>query len=842
MKKTKYTYLKDYCVPDYLIPETFLEFDLYPECTIVKSSLKVSRNIDKITDLVLDGENLELLEVLINDCPAKYRLEEKKLIILKPPAVFILKIKVSICPKNNLTGLGLYLSNGIYCTQNEPHGFRTITYHLDRPDVLSKFNVLIHAPCEFTVIASNGNLKKHYASENRQHVWWEDPYPKSVYLFALIAGKLSTLTDVYCNSKGEEIILKIYAAQNKIESCKTALYFLKQAMRWDEEVFGLFYDLKLYQIAAIDDFNFGAMENKGLNIFNSKVLLLDPSIATDDDYRRVASTVAHEYFHNWTGNRVTLQNWFQIGLKEGLTTLREQLFMEDQYGNDYSRLESIQYLINHQFVEDSGSLAHPIQPKRYQSIDNFYTCTVYEKSSEIFRIIINHFGRNVFIKILKEFIKKFDGKYASLHDFFNVVSRITNRDFNNFFTTWFCQKGLVEVQINHKITALDQRFVLTQVHPKAKKNFEIFIDFFAINLTTNRVFKEKIFLNTKKKSIKFKNKEDLIWSSGLSYFSSPVKISLKQNSLWDILSEVSIDKLLDQVSTYNKWQIIQELIKNTIKNPDKFLKLLISVFSVLLNDASSSPLNFIFPSLKSLLLDTKEILTLEELYKNLRLVKLSIANYFIDLWPKLYNYFNVNVPYQFNKEAFVKRKMKNIILQFWLNSDLPPYELAIERVKHADNLTDCYGALYGLVNSDYPSIIELLDQLDWNKNQEIYNKWLSLNAILDHPCVLGRIKTIVSTSNMFRLTNPNNVYSLINLFGSQNLIRFHNKEAYSWYSNIILQIEKFNPNVAANLVQNLIFSQGISKEILIKQRDQLIFLQKHATSNNVLELVSKGIL
>ncbi len=841
MKTKKYTYLKDYTPSNYLIPETFLEFDLYPERTVVSSRLHIIRqNYEKNDHLILNGENLELLEVTLNNEPVPYRLTEQYLMIINPPEDFTLSIKVAINPQKNLTGLGLYLSNGIYCTQNEPHGFRTITYHLDRPDVLIKFSVLIHAPSEFTVVASNGNLIKH-SVDSRQHFLWEDPFPKSVYLFALVAGKLATLTESYVNSRQQEVCLKIHAAENQINACHTALTFLKQAMRWDEEVFGLFYDLNLYQIVAVDDFNFGAMENKSLNLFNSKLLLLDPDLATDDDYRRVASTVAHEYFHNWTGNRVTLRNWFQIGLKEGLTTLREQMFMEDLYGQDYNRIEAIQYLINYQFPEDSERLAHPIQPKRYQSIDNFYTHTVYEKSSEVFRILINRFGRQVFIRILSKFIQQFDGQCASLQDFFRVASLVTEENLDYFFDTWYRQKGLVEVKVLEKTTPLQHQITLKQVHLKKNKHTEIFLDFFAVNLTNKQIFKDHVLLNKQKKILKLKKApRDLIWSPGTSSFSSPVKITLQNDAFWEKVSPTSIPDLFQKLSVYNLWQITQELIKRSIYHPDQFTDLLLAAFSTLLADHQTLPLNFIFPTLKSLVLEPGQTLTLANLYEHLKKIKRTVANHFIDLWPQLYAHFEVTSEYQFNETAFLKRKMKHLILQFWLQSDHPPYDLALHNLQKSNNFTDRYNALSALVSSHYPDILNLLDQLNWAKNKELYNKWLSMNALLDLSSILERLNRIVCSQD-FKMTNPNNLYSLLHCFGTQNLFRFHRQEVYAWYSQLILRIESFNPSVAATLTQNLILTKGLDPQTLQAQKEQLTFLHQQASSNNVLEIVNKGI-
>ena len=433
-------YLDDYTPPPFLIDNTELRFILGEEFTEVRSILTVRRNPQATTDhtpLKLNGERLQLVSVkldgesLSND---RFRVNSEFITIPRVPADFQLEIETRIRPKENTALEGLYQSSGNFCTQCEAEGFRKITYFLDRPDVMSKFTTTIVAGKDrYPALLSNGNLIDSGDLDGNQHfATWQDPFPKPCYLFALVAGNLVCKEDIYVTQSGRQVALKIYVQEHNIDKCKHAMRSLKKAMRWDETTFGLEYDLGIYMIVAVDDFNMGAMENKGLNIFNSKYVLARPETATDSDYSGIEGVIAHEYFHNWTGNRVTCRDWFQLSLKEGLTVFRDQEFTADMNSRPVKRIEDVRMLRSHQFPEDSSPMAHPVRPQSYMEINNFYTVTVYEKGAELVRMYQTLFGREGFRAGLRNYLQRHDGQAVTIDDFAAAMADTNHYDLTQF--------------------------------------------------------------------------------------------------------------------------------------------------------------------------------------------------------------------------------------------------------------------------------------------------------------------------------------------------------------------------------------------------------------------------
>ena len=444
--------LSDYQVPDFLVDRVELAFDLREENTIVRSELAMRRN--NPGPLVLNGEDLTLLSVSVDGkelASETYEVSSNTLTIWETPSRFVLRMEVCIQPQNNTKLEGLYKSSGNFCTQCEAEGFRRVTYYLDRPDVMAVFMVRIEADKDkYPVLLSNGNLvDQGKGDENRHWVKWHDPYPKPSYLFALVAGDLAVAEDRYKTSSGRDVALRIYVEHGKENSCAHAMTSLKKAMRWDEERFGLEYDLDVYMIVAVSDFNMGAMENKGLNVFNDKYVLADPETATDNDYGFIEAIVAHEYFHNWTGNRVTLRDWFQLSLKEGLTVFRDQEFSADVRSGAVKRIQDVRTLRARQFPEDAGPLAHPVRPASYIEINNFYTATVYEKGAELVRMMQTIVGKEAFEKGVRRYLSDNDGLAATVEDFVGAMEAESNTNLTHFME-WYRQAGTPSVSIEKR--------------------------------------------------------------------------------------------------------------------------------------------------------------------------------------------------------------------------------------------------------------------------------------------------------------------------------------------------------------------------------------------------------
>ncbi len=457
MKKPKKTYLKDYKPYEFIIDKVDLTFDIKDNQTIVTSQLNIHKNLeiaDKTTSLVFNKGEFEITSVIANSMvllPREYEVGNDYFKLAKTPDKFELEITSVLKPHKNTSLEGLYKSGKIFCTQCEAQGFRKITPFPDRPDVMAIFScTLIADKSKYPVLLSNGNLvESGDLGDDRHYVKWEDPFKKPSYLFALVAGDLEWIHDQFKTKSGRIVDLKIYSEKENIDKCGHAMKSLKDAMGWDERRFGLEYDLDLYQIVAINDFNAGAMENKGLNIFNSKFVLANPQTATDEDYYNIQGVIGHEYFHNWTGNRVTLKNWFQLSLKEGLTVFRDQEFSSDLNSRGVKRVSCVRNLRAFQFPEDSGPMSHPVRPESYIKMDNFYTMTVYEKGAELVRMIHQLIGEKKFLKGMNLYFKKFDGMAVTIEDFVDVMAQASGLDLEQF-TLWYSQSGTPVVKMTRK--------------------------------------------------------------------------------------------------------------------------------------------------------------------------------------------------------------------------------------------------------------------------------------------------------------------------------------------------------------------------------------------------------
>ncbi|NOX25799.1 MAG: aminopeptidase N, partial [Deltaproteobacteria bacterium] len=473
-------YRLDYQPPPFTVKSVDISFDLHEDAAIVKASLAIQRN-SRCGDLVLDGRELELLGISLDGrelTAADYTLKKGQLIIKNPPLAFTLSCTTKIRPQDNTSLEGLYRSNGIFCTQCEAEGFRKITYFPDRPDVMALFTTTITADkIKYPVLLSNGNLLEHGDIDAKRHfVKWSDPFPKPCYIFALVAGDLAVLRDSFTTCSGRQVELRIYTEHHNADKCGYAMCSLQKAMRWDEERFNLEYDLDLYMILAVDDFNAGAMENKGLNIFNSKYVLAQPVTATDNDYEGIESVIGHEYFHNWTGDRVTCRDWFQLSLKEGLTVFRDQEFTADTASRAIKRINDVNILRNRQFLEDAGPMAHPVRPDSYIEINNFYTLTVYEKGAEVIRMLHTILGEDTFQRGMQIYLKRHDGQAVTTDDFVQAMEDAwdemgqTQPGGLEQFKLWYSEPGTPRLTVSSRYDAKAGTYTLTIVQeaPKVK--------------------------------------------------------------------------------------------------------------------------------------------------------------------------------------------------------------------------------------------------------------------------------------------------------------------------------------------------------------------------------------
>lgn len=850
----KTIFLKDYTPPDFLVESADLQFTLDPKNTIVTARLLIKKNPQiNSTTITLDGCKLKLQAIKLNKrelSNTEYNITSETLTIFQVPDEFILETTVTIHPDQNFTCTGLYLTDDNFCTQNEPHGFRYITYFIDRPDVLTKFTTTIIADkTNYPVLLANGNLIAANELTNNQHtVTWQDPFPKSSYLFALVAGKFGHLTDYYTTTTKRKITLRIFAQEKQLEQCHYALAVLKQAMAWEEQNFGLAYDLDIYHIVAINDLNVGAMENKGLNVFNSNLLLASATTTTDADFNKIAAVIAHEYFHNWTGNRVTCRDWFQIGLKEGLTTLREQLFMEDTYGYVINRINAIKIICTKQFAEDASPLLHPIRLQSYIDVNNFYTVTIYHKSAEVARMLYTIFGKKIFQKIIQTFLCEYDGQAVTIEDFLDTAATVTKTNLEQF-KLWYDQAGTPNLEVTDSFTSKGYTLKITQNHPHANRDFYIPIVMAMVYPDGVNTATRTLISKTREQFFSFPHCTAKPIPSLLRDFSAPVKIIYKYND------DALLLLLSHDQNPINAWdachllmlKIIQQLSNDFAANQQLTLPpILIHAFKTVLNNSNITAEliaqmlqlpteNYLLTNLQ-IDIDTihyvSEFLKLE-LAKNLKTVMLAC-----------YKHNHDTKPYQLDADSIGKRSLKNLALHYlmYLNT-VDIYHLCLQQLEHANNMTDIQASLTALANSNYPKREQVLASYyqKWRDQPNLVNKWLAINATIKTPGTLQRVQKLIYHP-AFNPKNPNNVYALIRTFSENNPNNFHEKSGsgYKFLADQVLAIDKFNPQLAAAIVLPLTRGHKLDNA-----RQKLLQLQltrisqETQLSKNVYEIINK---
>ena len=830
------TYLKDYSPPDFLIDQVELRIELAEESTEVQARLQLRRNPNRprTNELVLHGQDLQLQHLALNEQPLQegrdYRPEPQQLVISRVPDRFTLDSTVRIYPQNNTSLEGLYQSNGVFCSQCEAEGFRKITYFPDRPDVMAEYRTTLVADMDrYPVLLSNGNpVASGPLDDGRHWVTWHDPFKKPSYLFAVVAGQLAHIEDHYITGSGRKVTLRIYSEAHNIAQCKHAMRSLQKAMRWDEDVFGLEYDLDIYNIVAVGDFNMGAMENKGLNIFNTQFVLARPQTATDQDYQGVESVIAHEYFHNWTGNRVTCRDWFQLSLKEGLTVFRDQEFSADMGSRGVKRIDDVRILRTVQFPQDAGPMAHPVRPDSYIEINNFYTVTVYNKGAEVVRMIHNLLGRDGFRRGMDLYFQRHDGQAVTCDDFVAAMADANERDLGQF-KRWYSQAGTPQVIARGEYDPVDRSYTLTlsQSCPPSpgqphKKPFHIPIALGLLDPEGQAIplqmqgenapsdgDSRMLELREAEQSFRFVNVSHKPLPSLLRGFSAPVKLDYDY-------SEADLCFLLAHDSDdFNRWEAAQQLAIERIlalcetaqQNEGANLsEPMIEAYRRVLTDEDADPALRAYiltlPS-EAYLAEQMTVVDVDGLHQARDTMRKTLAQALQNEFLAVYQRYHAPSEYCIDSASIAQRSLKNRCLDYLMQSDDPAHQqLCVEQYHSANNMTDQLAALQTLVQRDHPARAEILADFyrRWRNETLVVDKWLSLQASAPGPNTLQQVQSLLA-HEAFSIKNPNKVRALIGAF-CHNPIHFHAVDGtgYRFVADQVIELNKLNPQIAARLL------------------------------------------
>ncbi|WP_315807645.1 aminopeptidase N [Pseudomonas sp. C9-3] len=886
-EQPKVIYLKDYQAPEYLIDETNLTFELYEDHTLVHAQLVMRRNPDRaagapgesLPPLVLDGQQLELLSVALDDQAleaGQYQLDENHLTLQPTATTFTVDSTVRIHPESNTALEGLYKSGKMFCTQCEAEGFRKITFYLDRPDVMSSFTTTLSAEQhQYPVLLSNGNPVASGSEEGGRH-WatWQDPFKKPAYLFALVAGDLWCVEDQFTTMSEREVTLRIYVEPENIDKCQHAMDSLKNSMRWDEKVYGREYDLDIFMIVAVNDFNMGAMENKGLNIFNSSCVLAKAETATDAAHQRVEGVVAHEYFHNWSGNRVTCRDWFQLSLKEGFTVFRDSEFSADMNSRTVKRVEDVAFLRTNQFAEDAGPMAHPVRPDSFIEISNFYTLTVYEKGSEVVRMIHTLLGADGFRKGTDLYFERHDGQAVTCDDFVKAMEDANGVDLTQF-KRWYSQSGTPRLAVEESYDAAAQSYTLTfrQSCPATpgqseKLPFVIPVQMGLIDKLGNALSlrlkgeehahgSDRVLQVTEaEQSFTFVGLAEKPLPSLLRGFSAPVKLSFPYDR-----DQLMFLMQFDE-DGFNRWeagqqlsvQVLQELIGQHQRGEKLVLdQRLITAFRTLLLDTGLDQAMVAemlsLPS-EAYLTEISEVADVEAIHAAREFARQQIG---AALHEQLWERYQANrtqsreTAYVAEASHIARRSLQNIALSYLIQSGKAEVLAACqEQYKDCDNMTERLTALAVLVNSSFEK--EKAEALamfaDYFKDDPlVMDQWFSVQAGCTLPGGLERVQALMGHP-AFTLKNPNKIRALIGAFANQNAINFHRADGagYRFLADQIITLNALNPQIASRLLTPLTRWRKYAPErqALMKAELERI-LASGELSSDVYEVVSKSV-
>jgi aminopeptidase N len=847
--------LADYTPPVFLVDEVALDFTLDPAATIVRAALQIRRQAPG--PLVLDGRHLELRSIKLNGellGDNRYALTETSLTLHDVPDVFTLETEVKISPETNTELSGLYMSGTGFFTQCEPEGFRKITYFPDRPDVMARYKVTLRADGKkYPVLLSNGN--KIAEGETGAQIWttWQDPHPKPSYLFALVAADLVAVKDSFTTASGRKVDLGIWVAAGDETRCGHAMYSLKNSMKWDEDTFGLEYDLDIFNIAAVSDFNAGAMENKGLNIFNTAYVLASAATATDADFQGVERVIAHEYFHNWTGDRVTCRDWFQLSLKEGLTVFRDQEYMADQFSAAVKRISDVRGLRATQFRDDAGPLAHPVRPASYLEINNFYTTTIYEKGAEVVRMYRTLIGREAFRKGMDIYIAENDNSAATVEDFWSAMQAATEIDLKQIMR-WYEQAGTPEISFDESYDAAARTYTLTlrQLNRPTpgqpeKQPFLIPVAMGLLDAKGNDIHTETLIFSQPEQIFTFHNISEEPTPSLFRNFSAPIKLKGQSRQRLAFLAAKDTD-------LFNRWDALQQyatlVLLDAVKahQDGKLFTLdvgLLEAITATLRDAARDPAfaaeALLLPA-ETLLADAMTIVDPDAIRFVREATRRALGEALRVEFFAAYAQFAAAAPSDVSGPAIASRALKNAALGYLTAAG--DTTLAGAQFLSGENMTDTLAALANVAETADARRDEAFASFyeQWKSNALVLDKWFSVQARAGAPDTLARVQALTEHPD-FDLRNPNRVRSLIGAF-SANPAKFHEASGvgYQLLADTILALDEKNPQIAARLTTGMGSWRryDLARQSLMKGQLERI-LAKDKLSPNTYEMASKAL-
>lgn len=875
--------LSEYTPPEFLIDETHLDVRIYSGHTDVVARLHMRRNpatenkagapAGKPLELV--GADLELLGLELDGesvAESRYSVDDELLTLNGVPDQFVLTVNTRIDPQRNTSLEGLYVSKGMYCTQCEAEGFRKITYYLDRPDVMSTFTTRIEADkTTYPVLLSNGNpVQRGELEEDRHFVKWEDPFRKPCYLFALVAGELSVVEDRFVTMSGREVLLQIFVEKQDLDKCDHAMDSLKRSMRWDEEVYGREYDLDIYMIVAVSHFNMGAMENKGLNIFNTSCVLANAATTTDAGFQRVESVIAHEYFHNWSGNRVTCRDWFQLSLKEGFTVFRDQQFSADMGSETVNRIDDVNFLKTVQFAEDSGPMAHPIRPDSYIEINNFYTTTVYEKGAEVVRMLHRLLGKDGFRKGSDLYFDRHDGQAVTCDDFVKAMEDANGVDLS-LFRRWYAQAGTPVVTASGQYDAEKQQYALTftQTTPptpgqpdKQALHIPVAVGLLGkdgndLRLTptgeeTLVAVNPVISLTEDQQTIVFENVTEQPVASLFRGFSAPVRLEFDQ-------SDEELAFLMAHDSDgFNRWSAGQKLlVSNLIEMMDAYdhqqdMQIKPALLDALRTLLTQPELDLAMVA-KMLELPTEQYMAellpkpvrVEAIHASREALKSGIATQLYSELLAVVERYPLHTEFRYAQGDVVERSLRNGCLGYLMTLEQDDIvRRCLAQFDQATNMTDQSAAFRALVHSSRPEKTDIIERFfqQWSSEALVVDQWFMVQATAPQPEALKAVKALMRHP-AFDMTSPNKIRALIGAFCNNNPINFHNPDGsgYEFLADQIVALNRTNPQIASRMAVLMTrwanFDQGRAEKI----RQQLLRVQQEPLSPDVYEVVTKAL-
>ena len=878
MEKPEKKYLKDYKRPIYEAPSVELTIELLDQEALVTSKIDVEKtesDTNTNPSFELDGQDLTLLSIELDGRPLskeRYTLSDTGLLLHNPPDRFTLTVKNRIVPHTNTSLEGFYKAGKSFLTQCEAEGFRRITYFPDRPDIMSVYTTTLCADrTRYPVLLSNGNLIDRGAlSGNRHFATWRDPFKKPCYLFAMVFGEFTCVEDTYITGSGRKISIRFYVEPENADKCGHAITSLKQSMRWDEETFGLEYDLDTYMVVATHEFNMGAMENKGLNIFNAKYVLARQETATDMDFQRIEGVIAHEYFHNWTGNRVTVLNWFQLSLKEGLTVFRDQEFSADMGSRAIKRITDVRVLRAAQFSEDRGPMAHPVRPESYIEMNNFYTATVYNKGAEVIRMIHTLIGKRNFRKGMDLFFRRHDGQAVTIEAFLQAMETASGTDLAQF-RLWYSQPGTPHLSMRRSYDPQQKTYTLTfsQHIPKAPKGtvpkpmtIPIRLALFAktgksiaLSLVGEKESKRKrheriLSLEKTSEAFTFKGLDAEPIPSVLRGFSAPVTLHS------DLTEDERIFLLVNDTDPFNRWDAAQELFTTHIlaltcqvkeRKPLRVSEPLIKALQKILQNRYLD--KALIAQILSIPTETElgesmDIILVDELHEARTFFIQTISETLYEPFFRIYQALREQGPYAIDAVSMARRSLKNRALSF-LGETERGAAIVFEAFSEAANMTDEIAALALIADMESEKTDLALQRFyeKWRHDPLVLDKWFSVQAGSKRSDTLTRVKALMN-HDAFSLRNPNKVRSLLGIFSMENQYRFHAQDGsgYQLIADAIIELDPINPSISSRMASGFNKWKRFESGRRLKMREQLERIKKvQGISRGLFEIVTRAI-